>query len=131
MALRKLVQIAAIIPLLASLSACGLMGGGNADPDRKYLACRAKVAEQDGKKGLLVIIENSGETAFNVEWKIKDAPNIAIKKGGMIVNHKSTESYFHEAINQEDGIVGEVVITKFVSTDDKAVKESLGLSPIY
>jgi hypothetical protein len=132
MAMRKHLQlVAAAVPLLASLAACGLLGGGNADPDRRFLACRAMVAEHDGKKGLMVIIENSGSTAFNVEWKINDAPNIAIKKGSMIVNHKSTEQYFHEAINQDSTIVGEVVISKFVSTDDKAVKDASLLPALY
>ncbi|MDR2561395.1 MAG: hypothetical protein LBC63_06475 [Holophagales bacterium] len=91
------------------------------DLDKKYLACMVSVAEQDGKNGLLVTIENSGPTAYNVEWEIIEPVNVAIRRGNKIVNKKSTETFFHIALDQEKPSSGEVKLLKYEGTADKAL----------
>jgi len=91
------------------------------DLDKKYLACMVNVAEKDGKNGLLVTIENSGPTAYNVEWEITEPVNVAIKRGNIIVNKKSTETFFHIALDQEKPVSGEVKMLKYEGTADKAL----------
>lgn len=112
-----------VLPLLLAGTAAGykyLWEKPQPDLDRKFLACMANVAEQDAKKGLLVTIENSGSTAYNVEWEIMEPVNLAIRRGNMIVNKKTTETFFHMALDQEKPVSGEVKMLKYESTADKA-----------
>jgi hypothetical protein len=120
MAIRKATQIAVLLIAVILTFGCELLHKKQ-DPDRKYLACRIKVTEQDNKKGILVIIENSADKAFNVEWVIDGAVNLAIKKGNMIVNPLSTETYFHEALDHEQTVSGEVKLVNFTATTEKAL----------
>jgi hypothetical protein len=122
MATQRAVPIAAILAALLSINGCHLFHGKD-DPDRKFIACRIKVAEQGNKKGLMVIIENSADKAFNIEWVIDGGANLAIKKGNMIVNQLSTETYFHEALDPEQPVHGEVKLVRFVATTEKALSE--------
>jgi hypothetical protein len=113
-----------VLPLLAGGTFAGykfLWEKPKPDLDRKYLACMVNVVEQDGKKGLLVTIENSGPTAYNVEWEIIEPVNVAIKRGNKIVNKKSTETFFHIALDQEKPPSGEVKLLKYEGTADKAL----------
>jgi hypothetical protein len=91
------------------------------DLDRKYLACMVSVAKQDDKNGLLVTIENSGPTAYNVEWEIILPVNVAVKRGNIIVNKKSTETFFHMAQDQDKPASGEVRMLRYEITADKAL----------
>jgi hypothetical protein len=113
-----------LLPLLLVGSAAGykfLWEKPNPDLDRKFLACRVTVAEQDNKKGLLVTIENSGSTAYNVEWEIIEPVNLAIRKCNIIVNKRTTETFFHVALDQEKPVSGEVKMLKYESTADKSI----------
>jgi hypothetical protein len=112
------------LPLLLVGTAAGykfLWEKPKPDLDRKYLACMVNVVEQDNKKGLLVTIENSGSTAYNVEWEIIEPVNLAIRRGNMIINKRTTETFFHLALDQEKPVSGEVKMLKYESTADKAL----------
>jgi len=112
------------LPLLLVGTAAGykfLWEKPKPDLDKKYLACMVNVVEQDNKKGLLVTIENSGSTAYNVEWVIVEPMNITVKYGNKIVNKRSTETFFHLALDQEKPVSGEVKLLKYESTSDKAI----------